>query len=109
MVPEVGATKFHSSQPVREQAITESDNNNKLFSRVIRIDSGIPKSSPSASPVANQDLNGTTTSDATLNLIATMSLQDMRAAYNKSKASFFRKVFTKSVQGSSPSRDGFER
>ncbi|RMX68805.1 hypothetical protein DD238_004262 [Peronospora effusa] len=83
---------------LREQAIVESDSNNKLFSRVTRGEntslasgarsSGIPESSPSASPIGSRE-NRANQTDATLNAIATMSLQDLRAAYRKSKALFF--------------------
>lgn len=85
---------------LREQAIAESDSNNKLFSRASRSDastssgsrsSGIPDSSPSASPISTRDATGTNQSDSTLDAIATMSLQDLRAAHQKSKALFFEK------------------
>ncbi|KAE9339296.1 hypothetical protein PF008_g11636 [Phytophthora fragariae] len=86
---------------LREQAIAESDSNNKLYSRAARSDtinsasglrsSGIPDSSPSASPIANRDGTGANQTDATLDAIASMSLQDLRAAHQKSKALFFEK------------------
>ncbi|KAG7391801.1 Integrator complex subunit 6 [Phytophthora pseudosyringae] len=86
---------------LREQAIAESDSNNKLFSRASRSDtsssasglrsSGVPDSSPSASPISTRDATGTNQTDATLDAIATMSLQDLRAAHQKSKALFFEK------------------
>uniref|UniRef100_M4B1N6 Integrator complex subunit 6-like beta-barrel domain-containing protein n=1 Tax=Hyaloperonospora arabidopsidis (strain Emoy2) TaxID=559515 RepID=M4B1N6_HYAAE len=86
---------------LREQAIAESDSNNKLFSRASRSDlassasgsrsSGIPESSQSASPVACRDLGATSQVGTNLDAIASMSLQDVRAAYQKSKALFFEK------------------
>ncbi|CAH0481390.1 unnamed protein product [Peronospora belbahrii] len=107
MVPEVqdsGRSYQISSflNRLREQAIAESDSNNKLFSRVSRGDntssapsmrsSGIPESSPSASPVLSKDLSGTNQIDTkSFDAIATMSLLDLRAAHQKSKALFFKK------------------
>ncbi|OWZ21625.1 Integrator complex subunit [Phytophthora megakarya] len=82
---------------LREQAIVESDSNNKLFSRASRSDTtssaprggGVPDSSPSASP--SRDASGLNQTDTTLDIIASMSLQDLRTAYNKSKTIFFEK------------------
>ncbi|KAH7481872.1 hypothetical protein KRP22_011165 [Phytophthora ramorum] len=106
MVPEVqdsGRSYQISSflNRLREQAIAESDSNNKLFSRGSRSEttnstsglrsSGIPDSSPSASPIAARDATGMNPTDATLDAIASMSLQDLRAAHQKSKALFFEK------------------
>ncbi|KAG7399241.1 Integrator complex subunit 6 [Phytophthora boehmeriae] len=86
---------------LREQAIAESDSNNKLFSRAGRNDgtnssgssrsSGLPDASPSASPTANRDSTGTNQSDLAFDAIASMSLQDLRAAHQKSKTLFFEK------------------
>ncbi|RLN94478.1 hypothetical protein BBJ28_00006208 [Nothophytophthora sp. Chile5] len=86
---------------LREQAIAESDSNNKLFARPSRSDasnpmagaarSGFADSSPSASPVPNRDGNGTSQSDSSLDAIANMSLEDLRTAFQKSKTLFFEK------------------
>lgn len=87
---------------LREQAIAESDSNNKLFSRASRADatssgltssrnSGVPDASPSASPISSRDLNGSSQSDTALDAIASMSLEDLRSTYQKSKTLFFEK------------------
>lgn len=103
MVPEVqdsGRSYQISSylNRLREQAIAESDNNNKLFARTSRNDtsnavrsSGVPESSPSAPPNENKDTTGANSMDATLDAVANMSLQELRAAHRKGKALFFDK------------------
>ncbi|KAG6966008.1 hypothetical protein JG687_00005084 [Phytophthora cactorum] len=114
MVPEVqdsGRSYQISSflNRLREQAIAESDSINKLFSRASRNDtsssarsSGIPESSPSASPISNRDATGANQTDATLDAIASMSLQELRAAHQKSKALFFEKSSKHQLQISLP-------
>ncbi|GMF46257.1 unnamed protein product [Phytophthora fragariaefolia] len=117
MVPEVqdsGRSYQISSflNRLREQAIAESDSNNKIYSRASRSDtsnsasglrpSGIPDSSPSASPISNRDGTGANQTDATLDAIASMSLQDLRAAHQKSKSLFFEKSSKRQFQVALP-------
>lgn len=90
---------------LREQAIAESDSNNKLYSRSSRNEaSGRSNMSTESlsSPNLKRDLNGTNAADATLDAVVKMSLQELRAAHQKSKALFFNKNLKFQIQRSLP-------